>query len=109
MVAKKKGDIIVKIFYGGTFIEKNKLQEAGICYPIKLEYYKTIYDNKFGIQIIKTQYIGKKVDIEKKDINYITSNEGEINNILNLFKQNQVTPLGAIDVLKDLKFQTIYY
>ena len=99
----------MKTFYGGIFVEKNALEEAGIDYPIKLEYYKTIYENEYGMQIIKTEYIGKEVKVEKKNINYITNDEKEINNILGLFKQNQVTPLGAMDVLKDLKFQSIYY
>ena len=32
----------MKTFFGSIFIEKEKLQEAGVKYPIKLEYYKII-------------------------------------------------------------------
>ena len=97
----------MKRFYGGTFIDKNKLIEAGINYPIKLEYYKTINKEEYGIQIIKTEYIGEKIKVEKKDISYISNNEKEANNILDIFKEYQVTPIGAIDVLKDLKLCSI--
>ena len=34
----------MKTFFGGKFIEKEKLTEAGIDYPIKLEYYKILYN-----------------------------------------------------------------
>ena len=30
----------MKTFFGGIFIQKEKLMEEGIDYPIKLEYYK---------------------------------------------------------------------
>ena len=52
----------MKTFFGSVFIEKEKLDEAGIKYPIKLEYYKQINEDeistyqkpKYGIEIIKT-------------------------------------------------------
>ena len=37
----------MRTFYGGKFIEKEKLIEAGIHYPIKLEYYKKINEDQF--------------------------------------------------------------
>ena len=102
----------MRTFYGGLFIEKGKLKEAGINYPVKLEYYKTINGNDYGIEIIKTEYIKENIKIEKKDIKEFTRNEKEANKVLDIFKENEVTPVGAIDVLKDLKFkniiQTIY-
>ena len=42
----------MKTFFGGTFIEKEKLEEAGINHPIKLEYYKEINEEIFSIVII---------------------------------------------------------
>ena len=51
----------MKTFFGGIFIEKEKLEEAGINYPIKLEYYEYINNeeenkSKYGISIVKTEY-----------------------------------------------------
>lgn len=36
----------MKTFFGGVFIEKIKLMEAGVKYPIKLEYFKTKKEKK---------------------------------------------------------------
>ena len=54
----------MKNFFGSIFISRDKLAEAGINYPIKVEYYKIINEDKqtkpdklmYGIQIIKTEY-----------------------------------------------------
>ena len=54
----------MKNFFGSIFINRDELLEAGINYPIKVEYYKIIDENKrekenkliYGIQIIKTEY-----------------------------------------------------
>ena len=45
----------MKTFFGGIFIEASKLKEAGIQYPIKVEYYKLKDEDnkKYGIEIIK--------------------------------------------------------
>ena len=37
--------MLLRTFFGSTFIEKDKLEEAEIYHPIKLEYYKRI-DNQ---------------------------------------------------------------
>ena len=37
----------MKRFYGSIFIEKEKLEEAGVENPIKLEYYKIINEDEF--------------------------------------------------------------
>lgn len=99
----------MKTFFGGIFIEKEKLQEAGIYHPIKLEYYKHINEDymldknkaKFGIGIIKTEYIKEDTKIEEKNIKYLTNDEDKANDILRLFKENEVTPISAEDVIQD--------
>ena len=49
---KRKKRLKVRIFYGGKFIEKAKLEKEGIYYPIKLEYYKRLdNEEKQGDQI----------------------------------------------------------
>lgn len=100
----------MKTFFGGAFIEKEKLEEAGINYPIKLEYYKQINEDeiisndkaKYGISIIITEYIPDNIKVETKNIRYITNEEFEINRILNIFKDNQVTLINSEEVISDL-------
>lgn len=106
-----------KRFYGGTFINKEELIANGISYPIKLEYYKIIKGSKdflnvsgdiYGIQVVKTEYINKTVKIETQEINYKIDNEQKIDQILEILKNNQVTPAVAGEVVEDLLKQEIY-
>lgn len=100
----------MRTFFGGAFIDKEKLEEAGIEHPIKLEYYKQINEDeinshkkaKYGIEIIKTEYIPNNLKIETKNIKYVTNDELEENKILNIFKENQVTPINSEEVIIDL-------
>lgn len=99
----------MRTFFGGAFIDKEKLEEAGIEHPIKLEYYKQINEDdinygkqKYGIQIVKTEYIPDNLRIEMKSIKYVTNDELEENRILNIFKENQVTPINSEEVILDL-------
>lgn len=100
----------MKRFFGGIFIEREKLEEAGINHPIKLEYYKQINEEntkidskvKYGISIVKTEYKPDDLQIETKDIENITNDERRINKILNIFKENQVTIINSEEVMSDL-------
>ena len=100
----------MRTFFGGKFIEREKLIEAGIKYPIKLEYYKKINEDqfikkenaKFGIAVVKTEYIPNNTKIENKEITYLSNDEQKVEKILKLFKENEVTPIGVEDVLADL-------
>ena len=99
----------MRTFFGGAFIDKERLEEAGIEHPIKLEYYKQINEDdinsgkeKYGIQIVKTEYIPDNVKIETKSIKYVTNDELEENRILTIFKENQVTPINSEEVILDL-------
>ena len=100
----------MKTFFGGVFIEKEKLEEAGIDHPIKLEYYKQINEDdincynksKYVIQIVKTEYIPDNIKMETKSIKYVTNDEIEENKILNIFKENRVTPINSEEVILDL-------
>lgn len=100
----------MKNFFGSIFINRDKLQEAGIDYPIKVEYYKItneeekIKENKliYGIQIIKTEY-RDKIGVEQQRIEHITNDEKEVTKILSLMKENEVTPIGLEDVILEIK------
>ena len=105
----------MKIFYGSVFMEQKKLQEVGIEHPIKLEYYKIINEDeivkqkkaKFGIHVIKTEYRKNEIKIEDKKVKHISSDENKIEEILNILKENEVTPVILEDILSDYSKQTI--
>lgn len=99
----------MKTFFGGTFIDREKLEEAGIEHPIKLEYYKEINEDnislgkaKYGIHIVKTEYMPNNLKVETKSIKNITNDELEENRILNIFKESQVTLINSEEVISDL-------
>ena len=101
---------MLKNFYGSIFINRDKLLEAGINYPIKVEYYKIINEEKetklnkllYGIQIIKTEY-KDKIGVEGNKIESITNEEKEVDKMLELMKTNEVTPIALEDVVIELK------
>lgn len=98
----------MKNFYGSIFINRDELLEAGINYPIKVEYYKITNEpekeNKllYGIQVIKTEY-KDKIGVEQNRIEHITNDESEITKMLSLIKENEVTPIGLEDVIIEIK------
>ena len=106
----KERRIVLKTFYGGTFIDKKLLEEADKNYPIKLEYYKNINEDelvggkksKFGISVVKTEYMPENTKVETKNIKYLSNDEEKIEKVLEIFKKNQVTPIGVEDVISDL-------
>lgn len=100
----------LKNFYGSIFINRDKLKEAGIEYPIKVEYYKVINESErekenkliYGIQVIKTEY-KDKISIEQSQIKHITNNERQIENMLEKIKQNEATPVALEDIIIELE------
>ena len=100
----------MKNFFGSIFINRDELEEAGIKYPIKVEYYKItnetqkIKENElmYGIQTIKTEY-KEKIGIEQNKLEHITNDEKEIMQMLEKLKENEVTPVGLEDVIIELK------
>lgn len=100
-----------KKFYGEIFMEQENLKLNGIYYPIKIDYYKTEETNeilkirKYGIEIVKTEYKDEKINVETNNINEISNEEEQIDNILKIFKQNEVTPIIAEDILEDYLLQ----
>ena len=94
----------MKYFFGCTFMNQEELKDIGIKYPIKLEYYitKTNDDIKYGIEVVKTSYIKKNIDIEKRTLPSIVNDESMINKILKTLKKYRVTPISAEYVIEDL-------
>ncbi len=101
---------MIKKFYGGKFIDKEKLYTEGIKYPIKIEYYK-IYDNaqnreitQYGLEVVKTEYKEENINIENQQILDVTKEERIIDNILDKLKNNEVTPIIAKYIVEDLVY-----
>lgn len=99
----------MKTFFDRIFIDKNRLLEEGIKYPVKIEYYKTItgkenVENKYGIEIVKTEYKEGNVNVEKEEVLEVTNNSNEADKILTLLRDNEVTPIAIQDVLYELRW-----
>lgn len=96
----------MKTFFDGVFIASEHLEEAGVKYPIKLEYYKTSgkenVKNKYGIEVVKTEYLDGNVRVEAKEVKNITDSLEKEEEILTLLRNNEVTPIGVEDVLQEL-------
>lgn len=101
----------MKTFFGSTFIEKDKLEEEGRKNPIKFEYYKQINEDdinsenkaKYGIHIVKTEYLPDNIKVETKCIKYVTNDELEEDRILKIFKESKVSTINCEDIISDLK------
>ena len=97
----------MKTFFDGIFINKNRLLDEGIEYPVKLEYYKTItgnenVENKYGIEVVKTIYKDGNENIEKNEVPNITNNQNEADRILSILRDNEVTPSFIKDALDEI-------
>lgn len=96
----------MKTFFDGIFMDKKTLEDGGIEYPVKLEYFKLIdtedVEAKYGIEIVKTDYINGKINVNSKKIKNITNYQQEIDKILRTFRNNEVTPNGVEDILIDM-------
>ena len=97
----------MKTFFDGIFIDRNRLLEEGIKYPVKIEYFKTVtgkenVENKYGIEIVKTEFKDGNINVESNEVPNITNNVNEADRILALLRDNEVTPIAMQDVLDDL-------
>lgn len=107
----------MRTFFSSTFIKKETLKEADIYHPIKLEYYKIINEDgmikqekaKFGIHVVKTEYKKDDVKVENKEIPYLTNDEKRVEQILNMLKENEVTPVSVVDILSDFSKKVILF
>lgn len=106
---QKKGEKLKvnKVLVNDFFMEEGTLKKNGVFYPIKLSYYKTEEMNedtkkaKYGIEIVKTEYIDDVAKIEVGRYYNLTYNEEIIDDVLNIFRKNEVTNIGAGDIVED--------
>lgn len=96
----------MKTFFDSIFIGgSNEVRD--VEYPIKLEYYKTIRTEenvkaKYGIEIVITEFINGKVNIKSKTIDDIAETSEEIDKIITILKDNEVTPIGIEDAIVEI-------
>lgn len=100
-----------KVYYGNTFLETKELKDNNIRNRIELEYYRTkkrrnyfLRENyeTYGIEIVKKEYQGKKINIEKEKIDKISNTKSSIDSILNKLKKFKVTPISLKDIIEDM-------
>ena len=100
-----------KVCYGRTFLDLKDLKDSNIKNRIELEYYRTKKRKKlflkednvsYGIEVIKKEYQGKKVNIEQEKIDKISDTKSKIDSILNKLQKFKVTPIGLKDVVEDM-------
>ena len=96
----------MKTFFDGIFIDSSNTDEE-LEYPMKLEYYRTIkteenVEARYGIEVVKTEFIQGKVNVESKRVENITKNLEEVERILTILKNNEVTPIGIQDVMDEI-------
>ena len=96
----------MKTFFDGIFIDNNNTQNEAE-YPIKLEYYKTIeteenVEAKYGIEVVETEFIEGKINIENRKIKNIAKTSEEIGRILSIIRDNKVTPIGIQDAIDEI-------
>ena len=57
---------------------------------------------KYGIEVVVTEFLNGKVNIESKAIDDITNTSEQINKILTILKNNEVTPIGIEDAINEI-------
>ena len=95
-----------KTCYGMTYFDENDLRGTEINHRIELEYYKTnekTNDNlKYGIEIVKKEYIDDEIIFESNNMQNISNSSDKVIEIISTLKKHKVTPVGLNDVLEDL-------
>ena len=93
--------------FGLNKINKLLLKKNGI----ELEYYRTKKrknyflretSETYGIEIVKKEYQGKKVNIEKDKVDRVSNKKTTIDLILNKLREFKVTPIALKDVVHDI-------
>lgn len=93
-------------FYADVVLNKDELKESD-SNRIELEYYKIAKNVKrnqrtYGIEIIKTEYFNGKKLKESENIYNVTTDEGVVDNLLNILRENKVTPIGLDDAVDEI-------
>ena len=96
-----------KSFFGRTVIDSSDSEELRGGGKIELEYYETHNlaekdQRKYGIEVVKKKDKNEKFNIETKVINNISTEEKEVNKLLEILMINKVTPITVDDIISDI-------
>ena len=100
-----------KEFCGEVFLEPEDLSQSYRKYPIELDYYKIctkksniIKENYeiYGVEIVKKEYLEDQVHTESMCVDSITRNEKTLNKVVEILKENVVTPVTLKDIINDM-------
>jgi len=100
-----------KVYCGNTFLDMGDLKENNLKNRIELEYYRTKKRKNYfikeetetyEIEIVKKEYQGKRVNIEKEKVDKISNKKTTIDSILKKLKEFKVTPITLKDVVHDI-------
>lgn len=100
-----------KVYCGNTFLDGKDLKESNLKNRIELEYYRTKKrkhyflredTETYGIEIVKKEYQGNKINIEKENVDKISDKKTTIDSILKMLKEFKVTPIALKDVVHDI-------
>ena len=58
---------------------------------------------KFGISVVKTEYIPDNIKIVSREVKDISTDESKIENLLAILKEKEVTPVAVEEIIKDLQ------
>lgn len=92
----------MKKFYSGKYIRKEVLEENNIHYPIRVDYYSILNEEKYGLEVVKTEYRNEGVKVENKVIKNLTKDEKQIDLVLLTLSKGIVTPICTQEVVDEL-------
>ena len=58
---------------------------------------------RFGISVVKTEYIPDNIKIVSREVKDISADERKIENLLSILKEMEVTPIALEEIIKDLQ------
>lgn len=92
----------MKKLFGVTYLDKEILKQNQIYHPVRLEYYEIQEQEKFGVEIVKTEYKKEKIETEHAIIKELTKESHIIQNILTQCKKGTITPCVAEEMIEEL-------
>ena len=109
---KIKGGFILtygRYLYGEILLREELLRKNKIYHDVELEYYKIKNGNdrknenfKYGIEVVKKEYMDNEIKQENSVVEMLTSSEEKVEKILEKLKNNAVTPITLEYVIADM-------
>ena len=101
----------MKKLYEEISIGKEELIGSNID-KMKIEYYKTNNESnilkedeiKYGVEIVKKEYVGEEEKVEVGQA-FLCDNEKELNEVIEVLKNNQVMPVELEYIAHDYLYQ----